>query len=616
MFIPPVITVLAFFISIVVGIVSLSPPSFSQFIPKPLLDIELLEEVKEPPEGEHPLEQAKRAYNFHDDATTIKILNAFIGTTSDVDQLIEAYSLLSNAFTRRGEYQQAVDQLELRLSLLPPSDTIGIHTTLQGIASLYKQQGNFLSTVDTMLRKHALAGTDDQERLVEQIDAMLQMQLTLDELRVLVDRYPTTFPGDSALSHLIQRYDQAGDNEFFTMEQLVNRLVTQFPEHEYAPLALMRLNTLRTQLQAHQHILGVVLPMSGNLSPYAKEILNGVRLAIDQNQNRMAVSLGMVVLDIAQNDRTLIDHVDQLRSDFNPIALIGPLLSSNLRDLTEWSENYEIPVLSPTATKPDVAQRGSFLFSTAITGTLLGNAIAHYAMFELGMTQFAILAPNDPYGSELSDVFSTAIARMEGDVLAAVSYEPGETHFRSYIQTIQTEDLKHDGTLLPPAEGEKEERDAYFPGLDAIFLPDDHKTVGLIASHLHYHDMNVTLLGANGWNTPDLLRYGEQAIEGGIFVDMFNMNSPEPAMQAFVRDYRFHYQTDPSEFSALAYDTTRMVIHAIQQGATNGREVGTSLRELRQFPSLSGPADMTPSGTLDRPLVVMKVEHGSFVQIN
>jgi ABC-type branched-subunit amino acid transport system substrate-binding protein len=86
-------------------------------------------------------------------------------------------------------------------------------------------------------------------------------------------------------------------------------------------------------------------------------------------------------------------------------------------------------------------------------------------------------------------------------------------------------------------------------------------------------------------------------------------------MQAFVRDYRFHYQTDPSEFSALAYDTTRLVIHAIQQGATNGRELGTSLRELRQFPSLSGPADMTLSGTLDRPLFVIKVEHGSFVQV-
>ena len=335
------------------GVLLLPSISISQSIPLPPVNTERIE-VDEPPEEKHPLEQAKHAYNFHDDDTTIQILNAFIRTTSDVDQLIEAYSLLSDTFARGGEYQQAVDQLELRLSLLPPFDTTGIHTTLQGIASLYKQQGDFLATVDTMLREHELAGTEDKERLVEQIDAMLQMQLTRAELRVLVGRYPTAFPGDSALAHLIQRYDQAGENEFFSMEQLVNRLVTQFPEHEYTPLALTRLDTLRSQLLQHRHIIGVVLPLSGNLSPYAKEILNGVRLAIDQNQNRMAVSLGMVVLDIAQNDRTLIDHVNQLRSDFNPIALIGPLLSNNLGDLTEWSENYEIPVLSPTATKPDV----------------------------------------------------------------------------------------------------------------------------------------------------------------------------------------------------------------------------------------------------------------------
>ncbi|HIB55347.1 MAG TPA: hypothetical protein EYO39_11280 [Nitrospirales bacterium] len=609
MFIPPVITV---FISIVVGIVLLTPTAFSQSIPKPLIDTELVE-AEEPQEEEHPLEQARHAYNFHDDATTIQILGAFIDTTSDVDQLIEAYSLLSDAFTRRGEYQRAIDQLELRLSLLPPIDTIGIHTTLQGIADLYEQQGDFLAMVDTVLREHELARTEDREKLVKQINTMLQMQLTRDELRVLVDRYPTTFPGDAALAYLIQRYDQAGENEFFTMEQLVNRLVKQFPEHEYASFASARLSALRSQLLQHRHVIGVLLPLSGNLSSYAKDILNGIRLAVDQNQ--MAVSIGFVVIDIAQDDHTLIDHVNQLWHNFAPIALIGPLLSKNLGALTEWSEKFEVPVLSPTATKPDIAQRGSFLFSTAITEELLGNALARYAMLELGMTQFAILAPNDPYGSELSDAFSAAIAQMEGDVLATVSYEPGETDFGSYIQTIQTEDLKHDGTLLPPAEGDKEGRDAYFPGLDAIFLPDDLKTVGLIAAHLHYHDMNVTLLGANGWNTPDLLRDGEQAMEGGIFVDMFNLDSPEPAMQAFVRDYHFHYQTDPSEFSALAYDTTRLVIHAIQQGATNGRELGTSLRELRQFPSLSGPADMTLSGTLDRPLFVIKVEHGSFVQV-
>ncbi len=612
MFIPPVITVLTVS-SIVMGIFLLPSASLSQSILTPPTKPEHIE-VEAPPEKKDPLEQAKRAYNLHNDATTIKILRAFIRATSDVDQLIEAYSLLSDAFTRRGEYQQAIDQLERRLSLLPPLDIVGIGTTLQGITNLYKQQGDFLSMVNAMLREHELARTEDQERLVKQINTTFQMQLTRDELRVFVDRHPNTFPGGSALAHLIQRYDQAGENEFLTMEQLVKKLVTQFPDHEYSPLALMRLTALRSQLQAHRFIIGVALPMRGNLSSYARTILNGIRLAVDQN--KIGAAIGIVAVDITHHENTLIDHVNQLRSNFNPIAIVGPLLSNNLASLTEWSENYEIPILSPTATKPDVAQRGSFLFSTAITGQLLSKAIARYAMLELGMTQFATLAPDDPYGSALSDVFSSTIAQLNGDVLAAVSYKPGETHFQSHIQTIQAEDLKHDGTLFSPAEGEEEERDKYFPGLDAIFLPDEHKTVGLIAAHLRYHDMNVTLLGANGWNTSDLLQYGKQEMEGGFFVDMVNMNSPKPAMQAFVRDYRAHYQTDPSKFSALAYDTTRMVIHAILQGATNGQEVGTALRELRQFPSVSGPANMTPSGTLDWPLLVLKVEHGSFVQVN
>ncbi|MBQ26579.1 MAG: hypothetical protein CMH81_00325, partial [Nitrospiraceae bacterium] len=562
-------------------------------------------------------------YDKHDDAAAIKILAAFIRTTSNLAELVDAYSLLSDAFTRRGEYQRAVMQLEHLLSLLPPIDTLGIHTTLQvttkwlqRIARLHTQQGDLVSAVDTMLREHALAKAEDQERLVAQIETMLQTQLTRDDLHAVADRYPTMFPGDAALSHLIQRYDHAGNNEFFSMEQLVNRLVEQFPEQKSAQVAVTRLNTLRVQLQAHRYIIGVALPMSGPLAPYAKDILTGIRLAI--NQQQMTDSLGIVTIDVAQQDRTLIDQVTQLQADFNPIALLGPLLSKNLNALAEWAEYYGIPVVSPTATQPAVARHGSFLFSTATTGTLLGNAIAQYAMFDLGMTQFAILAPDDPYGAELSTVFATAIAQIEGIVLATVFYDPGETDFKPYIQIIRDNDLKHDGILLPPLEGEEgeEEDESYFPGLDAIFLPDGHKTVGLIAAHLHYHDMNVTLLGANGWNNSDLIRYGEQAVEGGVFVDTFNLHSPNTAMQAFVRDYQASYQSDPSEFSALAYDTTQMVLHTIHQGAMTGRAVGASLRALHQFPSLSGPATMTPAGTLNRSLVVITVDQGAFVQLN
>ena len=597
--------------SVVVSIISVSSSNFSQALSDPFIATE--HENRDEPEEDF-LEKARRAYNAHDNATTIAILNTIIDTTSDVDQLIKAHSFMSDVFVRRGEYQKAAEQLERRLSLLSPIDTVGIQTTLQEVANLYKQQGDFLSMLHTLLRAYELVEEKDQVRLVEQINTLLETQFTRDELRLVVDQYPATFPGDAALVDLIQRYDRAGNNEFFTLQQLVNQLVTQFPEHEYAQLALMRLNVQRAQLLQHHHIIGVLLPLTGHLAYYAREILTGIRLAIDTN--RSGASIGMVVTDIAQNDRTLIDHANQLQYNFNPIALIGPLLSKNLGHLADWSDKYETPVLSPTATKASIPQKGSFLFSTAATGKLLGNTIAQYAMLELGMTQFAILAPNDPYGTALSDVFSNAVTQMDGDILATILYEPGETNFGSYIRTIQTEDLKHDGTLLQSVKKEEKDREIYLPGFDAIFLPGDNKTVGLIATHLQYHDMNVVPLGATGWNDSDLVRYGEQAVEGGIFVDMFNLNSPEPAMQAFVRDYRLHYQTDPSEFSALAYDATRLIIHAIQHAATNGREVGAHLRALQQFSSLSGPATMTPSGTFNRRLFVLRVEHGSFVQVN
>jgi ABC-type branched-subunit amino acid transport system substrate-binding protein len=128
--------------------------------------------------------------------------------------------------------------------------------------------------------------------------------------------------------------------------------------------------------------------------------------------------------------------------------------------------------------------------------------------------------------------------------------------------------------------------------------------------------VKVGFLGNSTWNSPDLLRFADRTVEGDIFVDGFFADSQDPTIHDFVVRYRLRHQTDPTSFSAQAYDATRLVLEAIKRGATSGKTVREQLARSADLPALSGPAGFGANGTLDRRMFVIEVKKGRFVQVD
>ncbi|MEE9203885.1 MAG: penicillin-binding protein activator, partial [Nitrospirales bacterium] len=230
--------------------------------------------------------------------------------------------------------------------------------------------------------------------------------------------------------------------------------------------------------------------------------------------------------------------------------------------------------------------------------------------------RFCILYPETPYGHEFARLFSQEVRRLGGDIIAVESYQETDTDFGPQINRLKAEDLARDGQAIMTEEEDPSIRDLYTPGFDAIFLPGDPAQIGLIAAQLWFHDVKVAFLGANTWNSPDLLRLADRSLEGSIFVDGFFSDSRDPNLHEFVVRYRFRYRSDPTLFAAQAYDATRLVLEALRQGASSGREVRDQLERLQNLPALSGPAAFDSSGTLSRKVLVMQVKRGKIVQID
>jgi ABC-type branched-subunit amino acid transport system substrate-binding protein/predicted negative regulator of RcsB-dependent stress response len=602
------------------------------------------------PQAEATLERAKNLIDSHQEPAALEILRAFIAANPHSRYLDHAYLLTAGALIGNKTPAEAIEYLDLLLTDFPNSNLVGRARILMGAAQM--QLGNVDAALPVLAEARSLAPDRETQRdalkmigdiqvikgdYVRAVQAWLdEMALTQDDQRFAVrerihdlvahkmdrraltrlrDAYPTTFPGDVALIRLIELHQASGEDHL--AERSIRIFLLRYPNHAYAPTATEMLGSFKSKVKASQHVIAAVLPLSGQLGPFGTEALNGVRLALDKAKESLGqTSVGLIVKDSPSDRARFRTELGELLAEYQPVAVIGPFLSRDLPAAAALGEQVEIPFITPAATTPEVWRYGSYVFSTALTYPQQAQRIVDFAMDRQGYRRFCVLHPDTTYGQELTRLFTQSVRQRGGEVIAVESYEESDRDFSPQIKRLKAEDLKRYGTTTTSKTSKGVIRVNYTPGFDAIFLPGDYEQIALIAPQLLFYDMKVPLLGSNGWNSPDLFRFADKSIEGGVFVDGFFLDTPDPIVQDFVARYRKRYQTTPSLFSALAYDATRLVLEAIRRGATDGKAVRDDLVAFTDLPTLGGPAAFGPSGTLDRRTYLIQVKQGKFVLLN
>jgi ABC-type branched-subunit amino acid transport system substrate-binding protein len=145
---------------------------------------------------------------------------------------------------------------------------------------------------------------------------------------------------------------------------------------------------------------------------------------------------------------------------------------------------------------------------------------------------------------------------------------------------------------------------------DALFIPADFQTVGLLAPQLAFYDVNeVLLVGSDGWNSPWLVELGEHYVEGALFTGGFVHDLEDPQIRELSEKYWLTFGEDPQALAVQAYDAARIIRTGIESGEVSDR---SSLREylmnLEDFPSVEGPLTTDENGDiLQRPNILTVV---------
>ena len=606
----------------------------------------------------HPaLKQAKRLIESGQAEEAITTLRRFLATSPKPDLLDDTYLLLGAALHSAKQYGEALKYLRQLQTEFPDSELTERGKLMQ--ARVHAAMGNLDLALPILMGLRNLSKDDGTKREALQLsgefyaqkkDATRAIQAWLDEvalgtedqaedvrtrirelasetsdkkaLEQIRDTFPRSFPGDLASLRLIDLY--VGRGEEHQAIRQIQQFLVNFPTHPQAAKTSELLATLQTKLKSNQFFIAAVLPLSGKLAPFASEVLSGIQLAVEANRDRAgSASVGLIVKDFESDYASFLDDLSELLNTDRPLAVIGPLLSKNLPVMAELAERAHIPLITPTATLPNVRRLGNYVFSTALPYQLQAKRIAAYAIKEQGFRRFCILHPDTTYGRELARLFAQEVRQHEGEVIAIESYKEGEADVSAQLKRMKAEDLKRYGLSMPIDQtklaGKLTKLDKkifYTPGFDAIFIPGRAADAGLIAAQLNFHDMKVPFLGANGWNSTDFARTDDSSIDGAVFVDGFFVDSPTPTVQDFVDRFKKRFQSNPTIFAMQGYDAAKLVLDAVRKGASSGEAVHDQLLTQPDLSSLAGPAAFGPDGTLNRPLFLMQIKRGRFQQVN
>ena len=370
--------------------------------------------------------------------------------------------------------------------------------------------------------------------------------------------------------------------------------------------------------------VGALVPLSGPYAQYGDSALRGILLAAGVFGGGGERGVEVFVEDAGPDPAKTEAAAQKLSENPAVFGLVGPLFSSSAEKAASSAERKSIPLIA-LSQKEIVAGAGGYVFRNSLTPASQASVVARYAYFRNGAKRFAMLYPQNSYGTMLAEAFRKEVQGLGATIVAESSYKEATTDFSRELKYL------FGVTVKERKEGRKTVKEFKSTvQADALYIPDNYEEVVLILPYLEYFGIKgVRLLGSNGWNFPALIREAGKEAEGAVFADAFFPGSPRPGSREFTGRFEGAYAKTPGVLEANSHDAAAILISSISAAASAGagpsyegvdilaeREaVRKRLRERKDFVGASGPLSFDITGEAVRRPFLLTVRGAQISEI-
>ena len=333
-------------------------------------------------------------------------------------------------------------------------------------------------------------------------------------------------------------------------------------------------------------------PMTGDSAQFGDMKVKAIELALDEINEKGGIDgreVKLLVGDDTGNPKEAPNVAQKFASDKKIMAVIGHWNSSCTLAARGIYEQSQIPVITDSVNKAITDGTTPHIYRISLTDTTQAQHLAKYAYNELGKRKVAILYTANDFGTGLNNDFTEAFNELGGEIVASEMYFEGQSKdFSPQITKIKSKKP------------------------DLVFVAGYYVETALIAQQAKTSGLNTPMLGTEGISSEELVKLGGDAVEGIKFSGFFHPEVEYPGTREFVEAFKEKYDKEPDTYAALAYDSAKIILEAMQENGTNREAIKNYLDNVKDFPGVAGPISFV-NNDVTRGIIILTVKDGKIV---
>src|SRR6185436_10605749 len=238
--------------------------------------------------------------------------------------------------------------------------------------------------------------------------------------------------------------------------------------------------------------IGFFGDLTGPTFNFGLSAKNGVLMAADEINQAGGINghqIDIVIEDDKGSPEEAALAAGKLIDRYKVVAIIGAGASGNSLAAAPKAQAARVPLIAPSSTNPAVTQAGDYIFRACFIDAFQGEVMAKFAVNTLEAKRAAIMLDfNSPYSRGLTDFFEFSFAKLGGEIVAKQSYSQGDPDYRGQLSATKAANP------------------------DVIYIPGYYGDVAIIAKQARQLGLTMPLLGADGWDAPELWDLGGDAL--------------------------------------------------------------------------------------------------------
>lgn len=359
-------------------------------------------------------------------------------------------------------------------------------------------------------------------------------------------------------------------------------------------------------------IIGIMAPLSGDLSALGLGIQHSVELAVKQANATKAIP-GWTLKVEAKDDEAKPDVGKNAATAFaaeaNVAGVVGNLNSSVAQSTQPVLATAKIVQVSPANTNPTLTQGADFktapkrtydtYFRTCTTDAVQGPFAAQY-LFKAGITKVATIHDKKAYGQGLVEAFTGEFTKLGGTVVAAQTINPDDSNYQSVITSV-----KPKGPL-------------------AVYYGGEYPQAGPLSQQMKAAGLNVPLMGGDGIYDPKFIALGGTTSAGDLATSVGAPTDQLATGKKFLADYAAAgYKEPAAAYGAYSFDAANAIINALKVSLKDAKDVASARQATIDalgkvsFDGVTGTVAFDQYGdSTSRVLTVYKVVSGKWAPVS